>query len=94
MNLSFLEFIGLAGSIIILTAYLPQIIHLFKVKDSTGISFWAWLTWGIGNALLLIYAITTRDKVYILLEAVSTSSIILILILTQKYKRKKEKQEL
>ncbi|NQU77308.1 hypothetical protein HQ544_01275 [Candidatus Falkowbacteria bacterium] len=87
MSLSFLEFVGLIGSIVILTAYLPQTIHLLKVKDSTGVSFLAWLIWGIGNALLLIYAITTRDKVYIILEAVSTSFIILLLFLIQKYKR-------
>lgn len=92
MNLSFLEFIGLAGGIVVVSAYLPQIIHLFKIKDSTGISFWAWLVWGIGNFLLLVYAISIRDKVYIILETLSTSSIIFILILTQKYKRKEKKE--
>lgn len=89
MNLSFLELVGLAGGIVVVTAYLPQIIHLFKVKDSTGISFWAWLVWGIGNLLLLVYAISIRDRVYTILETLSTSSIIFILVLTQKYKRKK-----
>jgi len=79
---------GLIGGLIIISGYLPQIIKLLKVKDSTGISIGAWLFFLIGNLLLLVYAVSTKDLVYITLESLSCTAILLIVLLSIKYKHK------
>lgn len=83
-----LQSLGLIGSIIIVSAYFPQIIRLIKVRKSDEFSLTAWLIWFFGNFLLLVYAISTEDVVYITLETISTSALLLICILIIKYREK------
>jgi len=75
------------GGIIGITAYLPQFYHLIKVKDSTGISIWAWYAWLVGNILLLAYAIVIINTSYIIVEALFVLANIIMIILTYKYRR-------
>lgn len=81
--------VGLIGSAIMVSAYWPQIIKLFKIKKSDGLSLIAWVIWLVGNAMLLSYAISTRDLVYIILESVSVFSLVLICVLIIKYQNKR-----
>ena len=80
--------LGLIGGLIIISGYFPQIVRLLKIKDSTGVSIAAWSVFLLGNLLLLIYAISTKDFVYITLEILSSSAILLIVILSLKYREK------
>ena len=82
-----LSSLGLIGGLIIISGYFPQIAKLFKVKNSTGVSIAAWSAFLLGNLLLLIYAISTKNFVYITLESLSSSAILLIVILSIKYRK-------
>jgi len=60
---------GLIGDGLQVTAYIPQIRHLYKEKDSTGISITSWFMWLVGDLLLLAYATSILDPVFIVLTA-------------------------
>lgn len=79
---------AIIGGIIGITAYIPQILHLIKVKDSTGISIIAWYAWLFGNILLLAYAISIVNTSYIIVETLFCLANLILIILTYKYKRK------
>ena len=83
-----LSSLGLIGSIIIISAYWPQFAKLIKVKKSNEFSLLAWSIWLLGNTLLLIYSIYTRDFVYIVLETVSSLSLLFICILIIVYRKR------
>ncbi|MBU1018510.1 MAG: PQ-loop repeat-containing protein [Patescibacteria group bacterium] len=61
--------IGIAGNTLEIIAYMPQIRHLYKEKNSTGVSLGSWMTWLVGDLLLLIYAIHLMDPVFIMLTS-------------------------
>lgn len=82
-----LKNLGLVGSIIFAAAYIPQIIHLIKVKDSTGISISSWFIWLFGAVLLLVYAIHLRDTVFLALTILETLALITTIILAIIYKK-------
>ncbi|OGJ51925.1 hypothetical protein A2335_01950 [Candidatus Peregrinibacteria bacterium RIFOXYB2_FULL_32_7] len=80
------EIIGFGGSCIVAFGHLPQIIHLFKKKDSTGVSLFAWLIWVLGDILLLIYSISILDKVFIFLNSLNSLFAIIIVGVTIWYR--------
>ncbi len=85
-----LAFGAVVAGIIGIAAYIPQVWHLIKVKNSEGISLVAWFSWLLGNLLLLAYAISINNVPYIIdyiLFCIANSTII---ILTLKYKNKKQ----
>jgi len=77
------------GGVIGIIAYVPQVLHLFKVKNSEGISLLAWDSWLFGNLLLLIYAISLGNIPYIIDYSLFCVANATIIILTLKYKNKK-----
>ena len=83
------ELIGLVGGLIGYIGYIPQIIHLFKVKDSTGVSKRAWYIWLVSTCLLLVYAIYIVNRLYIFLGVLGFFFNIITLILIYKYGKKK-----
>ena len=46
------ELLGFLGTAIITIAYFPQILELWKKKDSTGISITAWAVWLLGTLMI------------------------------------------
>ena len=80
--------LGFLGTLIFISAYFPQIKHLLRVKDSTGISIFSWIIWLVGALLLLIYAIHNRDLVFISLTAFETLALLFVIILVLKYQKK------
>jgi MtN3 and saliva related transmembrane protein len=82
-----LKNLGLIGSIIFAAAYIPQIVHLIKIKDSTGISISSWIIWLFGAVLLLIYAIHLHDIVFIVLTILETMALVTTIILATIYKK-------
>lgn len=67
-------------------AYLPQVIHLIKERCSAGLSVGAYCTWGIAAMLLLSYAISLRDPVFIALQTYQVGATVLICYFCVKYK--------
>lgn len=82
---------ALIGGIIAMGGMLPQIIHLLRVKDSTGLSIIAWFIWVAGDSLLLAYAITIRDPIFIMIHVFYVGAGVATIILAMKYRRPKEK---
>lgn len=89
MSDSVMQNLGLIGAIIFVSAYLPQIIHLLKVKDSTGISIFSWAVWLIGALLLIVYAVSQRDIVFMALTILESSALLAVIILSIYYRRNK-----
>ena len=79
--------LGLVGTIIFVSAYLPQIKHLIRVKDSSGISIFSWSLWLFGASLLLTYAIYIRDLIFIILTFLESLALLTVIILARKYKK-------
>ena len=82
---------ALIGGSISILAYWPQIRHLIKVKNSTGISLSAWYAWSLSNLVLLAYAIYIKDIVFTILEVLFVFLCLSIVVLTYKYRIKKWK---
>lgn len=64
-----IHWFGYAGTALVIVAYLPQITHLIRERCSAGMSFGAYAMWAVAAALLLTYAITTRDAVFTALQS-------------------------
>lgn len=79
--------LALIGAIIGITGYFPQITHLVKVKNSTGISIFAWYVWFIGNFFLLLYAIYIVNFIYIVVEILFCLMNLIIIIMAYYYKK-------
>lgn len=86
MLTNILAFGAVVGGIIGISAYIPQFIHLIKVKESTGISVFAWWMWFCGNFFLLAYALNIGNIPYTIVEVLACSANILMITLTYKYK--------
>ena len=82
------EILGFIGTTLIFLAYIPQITHLIKEKDSKGISIKAWGLWAVAGVLLLIHAIAIKDSVFITLQAINLIAISIIIVLAVKYKKR------
>lgn len=83
----FIEIGALIGTGIGILAYWPQIKHLIKIKNSTGISVMAWYAWLISNIILLFYAIYIKDIVFLITQALFTFLCALMILLTYKYRK-------
>ena len=79
------EILGLIGAVLTVIAYYPQARHIMKEHCAGGISTKTWIIWLIATVLILIYAITARNRIFILLETANIIAIISILILIKMY---------
>jgi len=82
------EVFGFLGATIVVLAYVPQIHHMVREHCSGGISAMAWALWLIASILVLSHAITTKDSVFISLQAVNTLATAIILFLIKSYQGK------
>jgi len=80
------QYAALAGGLLTVAAYLPQLNRLFRVKNSTGNSLAAWYLWLVGAALPLLYAIHIKDRVFTVLQISYVLCIGGVIILIHKYK--------
>lgn len=86
------ELIGLIGGLIGYAGYVPQIFHLYRKKDSAGLSAKAWYIWGLSSILLLAYAIYIVNRLYIFLGILGLAFNIITIFLIYKYERKKNER--
>lgn len=80
--------LGLTGGIICILGYLPQVTKLFKLKKSSQFSVLGWTVWLFASVLLLVYAISIKNFVYITLETLHTVFVSLIFILIIVFREK------
>ena len=80
---------GILANTLTVAAYLPQIIHLIKTKNSTGQSMNAWFTWLASDIFLIIYGMGIKDFIVIGLAALYTIFNIISLYYIHKFKPRK-----
>lgn len=85
----FLQAIGLAGGVLVLTAYFPQIAKLLRVRKSTGMSLTTWAIWLLGALLFFVYAVSTGDPVFITIDFLELTAILIVLLLAWRYRDQK-----
>ncbi|MDY7043614.1 PQ-loop domain-containing transporter [Virgibacillus sp. M23] len=78
------------GTIALLTAYIPQIIYLYKLKDATGVSRWLYVILGSGLLLVTFNMIVTGTSSEIIFtEFVNIGLIMTQYVLTVHYQNQK-----
>lgn len=83
------NYVQLAGTFFLLTAYLPQISYLHTVKDASGISRWLFIVIGLGLLFVTINMIITGASTFIIItEFVNIALILVQFGLTVRYQNK------
>ena len=81
-----MQWIGHLGTGLVIAAYMPQIIHLTRNGCTAGISISAYLSWFLASILLLCYAISLKDSVFIFLQVYQLLATSLILLFSYKHR--------
>ena len=81
-----IHWLGYAGTALVVVAYLPQVRHLIRERCSAGLSFSAYLLWVLAAGLLLTYAITVEDPVFVALQSYQLFATIVICFFSKKYR--------
>jgi uncharacterized protein with PQ loop repeat len=85
MNPQILQIIGIAGNILLVSAYIPQIKKIIVTKSAEDLSVLMWLCYSFGDFLLLVYSFFTNDPIFIVLFTLFTVGNLTIFSLTIKY---------
>ena len=80
------EILGVAGIVISMLAYVPQVVHLGREHCSAGVSRRAWAMWLVSSVLIGMLALSRGDLVFILLQVSTLASAAIILVLAHKYR--------
>ena len=80
------ELIGLAGIVISVLAYLPQVLHLARQHCSAGVSGRAWSMWLASSVMIGALAVHRHDPVFILLQVSTLLSATAIVLLVHRYR--------
>ncbi|WP_233198016.1 PQ-loop domain-containing transporter [Bacillus mycoides] len=79
------------GTVALLTAYIPQIVYLHKVKDATGISRWLFIVIASGLLMVTVNMIISKVNIEIIItEFVNIALILVQYVLTVYYQNKKK----
>jgi lipid-A-disaccharide synthase-like uncharacterized protein len=81
------ELLGVAGISIGVSAYVPQVVHLWREHCSAGVSARAWAMWLTSSLLIGALALHRHDPVFIALQASSLTSTAVIVFLAHRYRR-------
>jgi uncharacterized protein with PQ loop repeat len=68
------QIIGFVGTGLVVTGYVPQIVHLIKERCTAGISIQAFSLWCAASLLFLIHAVVIRDIVFVGVQAVNLAA--------------------
>jgi len=74
------EILGFAGTVLVAVAYVPQMVHLVSRHCAYGISVRAWLLWLLAALLILPYAWSEKDTIFIVLQLINVFAITFIVI--------------
>lgn len=89
-----IELLGFIGTILVISAYIPQILRLIKTKNAVSISISAWIIWLIGTIMILSHALTIGDRVFIFFQSLSLILVTIILFLALRYRKKRRLEEI
>jgi uncharacterized protein with PQ loop repeat len=80
------SWVGFIGTVIVIIAYMPQIVHLVRAQCSAGISLKAYALWLLSSFLLLGHAFNLNDDVFIALQSYQLGATVTIVVFAWKYK--------
>ena len=80
------ELLGVAGIVISVLAYLPQVVHLARQHCSAGVSGRAWSMWLASSIMVGALALHRHDPVFILLQVSTLLSAAVIVVLVHRYR--------
>ncbi len=80
-----IQWLGFAGMSLVVVAYVPQIVHLVRARCTAGVSTWAYSLWTVSAALLLAYAVTAQDPVFISLQAYQLVALTLMYLFARRH---------
>ena len=80
-----LQIVGFTGTLLVAIAYIPQISHMIGKRCAMGLDTKAWLIWAVATILVLIYAISTKEPIFITLTTLNLTAILIIFVLKMKY---------
>ena|SRR5437762_7601476 len=82
------QYIGFGGTLLVLTAYIPQVSHLIKAKCSAGVSRMAFIIWFVSSLMLLVHSFMIKETVSIFLQGINLLATSVILFYAGKYKNR------
>jgi uncharacterized protein with PQ loop repeat len=85
VNLS--ELLGLLGTGLVITAYLPQVHHLIKEHCAAGISVRAYGIWFGASLLFLIHAVMIEDLVFTIVQIANLLAIGVVLVCVRRFQK-------
>lgn len=80
------ELVGIAGIVISVLAYLPQVVHLAREHCAAGVSGRAWTMWLASSLMVGAVALHRHDPVFILLQVSTLVSAAVIVVLVHRYR--------
>ncbi len=84
-----LDLIGLAAATLTTASFLPQVIRLWRTRDSEGISLITFSVFSAGVILWLIYGILLPSLPIIIANTVTIVLSIAIVVLTIRFRRRR-----
>ncbi|MNH50542.1 hypothetical protein D3C73_21670 [compost metagenome] len=75
------------GSIVAISAGVPQLRKLIQTKQSDELSLTTWTTWAAVQSISLLYAIEVKDTLYAIMCAAWIAFYIVMIVLILKYRR-------
>jgi len=85
--MSVTTWVGFVGTALVITAYLPQVVHLIKARCSWGISLSAYTLWFVAGILICAHAVSLNDPVFIVLQGYNVAATATIAVFAKKYKQ-------
>lgn len=87
------QLMGTTGSIIMCASSVPQIVKTYRMKCADGLSGSYLAVLMIGMTLILLYALSVKDIVFILGNGISLMLTAILIGLRQKYRGNKKTKE-
>ena len=82
-----MEFLGWAGTALVVVAYVPQIHHLIAERCAWGLSLTTWFVWLLASALLFVYCLLRGDWMFACVQGVNLTAIATTIILARRSNR-------
>lgn len=83
------EFVGSGAALLTMFGFVPQILKIYRTKSVADVSLFMLIQFLVGIFLWLLYGIHIQDKILIVSNAVSFSTLIVAIGLYLKYRKNK-----
>jgi len=85
----FWEIVGATAAILTMFAFIPQIIKVTRTKSAHDVSLMTLLQLSLGVALWIVYGISLKNRVIIIANGITLTSLVILLFLYFIYRNNK-----